>query len=57
MYRVTTTSGDEYNVIENDYSGQWFWAVIPHSEFASDLDLGLFRTKRDAMDALAGVVR
>jgi hypothetical protein len=54
MYRATT-GGHECNMIENDYDGQWFWAVVPHSEFASDLDLGLFYTKHDAMAALAQI--
>jgi hypothetical protein len=52
MYCVTTPSNHTYNVVENQFSEQWFWVVIPVSPFAIDLDLGLFRTKRDAMAAL-----
>jgi hypothetical protein len=52
MYAVTTSHNDTYNVIENEFSGQWLWAVIPVSPWAVDLDLGLFSTKRAAMAAL-----
>lgn len=52
MYRVTTAAGNEYNVTESQFSGQWLWAVTAHGALTSEPDLGLHTTKRGALAAI-----
>ncbi|AHB31864.1 hypothetical protein PBI_HANSHOTFIRST_87 [Mycobacterium phage HanShotFirst] len=57
MYVVTVPDGDEYTVTDTEFEDGWYWVVSPLSEFAPcHLDLGLHRTKRDAVAALAEFV-
>jgi hypothetical protein len=57
MYRVTTIEGDEYIVTDVEFDDTWWWTVQASGELTSDPDLGLFRTKAQAMAALKEVAR
>jgi hypothetical protein len=55
MYQVTTTDGDVYTVTDVQFDDAWYWTVQASGELTSNPDMGLFRTKADAMAALTAL--
>lgn len=56
MYRVTTTDGNEYNVTDTQFEDGYYWTVTAYGELTSDPDMGLFRTKSDALATISSLV-